>query len=97
MAIPPPRALKATNLTASSFTAHWKPVRVATGYLLDVATDVSFVHYVPGYQDLNVGNVTSKNVIGLTASTYYYYRVRAYNGSGISPNSNTVKVRTTSH
>ena len=37
--------------------------------------------YVPGYQNLNVGNATSRSVTGLNASTTYYYRVRAYNGA----------------
>jgi Fibronectin type III domain len=92
-----PRALKATNVTASSFTANWRSVTGATGYRLDVATDSSFVNYVPGYQDLDVGNMTSYNVTGLTARTIYYYRVRAYNGNGTSPNSNVVQVKTRNH
>ncbi len=92
-----PRALKATNVTASSFTANWRSVSGATGYRLDVATDSSFVNYVPGYQDLNVGNTTSYNVTGLAARTIYYYRVRAYNGNGTSPNSNVVQVKTKNH
>src|SRR5438093_4591048 len=92
-----PRALKATNVTASSFTANWGSVSGATGYRLDVATDSSFVNYVPGYQDLDVGNTTSYNVTGLAANTIYYYRVRAYNGNGTSPNSNVVHVKTRNH
>jgi Fibronectin type III domain len=55
------------------------------------------VTYVPGYQDLNVFNVTSYNVTGLAANTAYYYRVRAYNGNGTSPNSNVIQTTTTSH
>jgi hypothetical protein len=84
-------------VTATSFTANWQGVSNATGYRLDVATNNSFTNYVPGYQDLNVGNVTSKNVTGLTARTTYYYRVRAYNGNGTSPNSNVVQVKTRNH
>jgi hypothetical protein len=91
-----PRALKATNVTASSFTANWRSVRGATGYRLDVSTSSSFVNYVPGYQDLDVGNTTSYNVTGLAARTIYYYRVRA-NGNGTSPNSNVVQVKTKNH
>jgi hypothetical protein len=53
-----------------------------------------FASYVPGYQDRNVGNVTSQNVTGLAANTFYYYRVRAYNGNGTSPNSNVIKAKT---
>jgi len=92
-----PRALKATNVTATSFTTNWRSVSSATGYRLDVATDSSFVNYVPGYQDLDVGNVTSYNVTGLVARTIYYYRLRAYNGNGTSPNSNVIQVRTRAH
>jgi hypothetical protein len=44
------------------------------GYGLDVATDPAFVNYVPGYQNLDVGNVTSRNVTGLTPNTNYHYR-----------------------
>ena len=66
----------------------------ATGYRLDVSPSSSFSTYVPGYQNLNVGNVTSRSVTGLNASTTYYYRVRAYNGAGTSGNSNTISVTT---
>ena len=89
-----PTALKATNETASSFTANWTSVSGATGYRLDVSTNSSFTSYVPGYQNLNVGNTTSYNVTGLSANTFYYYRLRAYNGGGTSPNSNVVRVKT---
>jgi hypothetical protein len=87
-------AQPATNVSASSFTAHWSSVSDATGYRLDVSTSSSFGTYLPGYQDLNVGNVTSYGVTGLTAKTAYYYRLRAYNGSGTSSNSNVIKVKT---
>jgi len=89
-----PKALKATNVTATSFTAKWSTVSGATGYQLDVATNSSFTNYVPGYQNRDVGNTTSQDVIGLTANTFYYYRLRAYNGNGTSPNSNVIKVKT---
>ncbi|PYK23430.1 MAG: hypothetical protein DME52_12710 [Verrucomicrobia bacterium] len=90
-----PTALNATNRTATSFTANWSSVSGATGYRLDVARNATFVNYVPGYQDLDVGNTTSRSVTGLTRSTNYYYRLRAYNGNGTSPNSNVIRVKTT--
>jgi len=69
----------------------------ATGYRLDVSTSSSFTNYVPGYQNLNVGDVTSRNVTGLNASAAYHYRVRAYNGGGAtSGNSNVANVTTLS-
>ena len=39
-------------------------------------------------------NVTSFQATGLTANTNYYFRVRAYNAYGDSPNSNSINVRT---
>jgi phosphodiesterase/alkaline phosphatase D-like protein len=81
-------------VTASGFTANWSSVSGATGYRLDVSTSSSFVNYVPGYQNLDVGNTTSYNVTGLAANTFYYYRVRAYNGNGTSPNSNVIRTKT---
>ena len=54
----------------------------------------TFASYVPAYQDRNVGNVTNQNVTGLAATTFHYYRVRAYNGNGTSPNSNVIKIKT---
>jgi hypothetical protein len=81
-------------VTTSSFTAHWSSVGGANGYRLDVSTSQSFTSYVPGYQDLDVGNTTSYSVAGLNANTNYYYRLRAYNGNGTGPNSNVIKVKT---
>lgn len=50
------------------------------------------LNYVAGYQNLNVGNVTTYPVTGLTAGTTYYYMVRAYNTNGTSDNSNPISV-----
>lgn len=51
--------------------------------------------YVPGYQDLSVGNVLSHIVTGLTSNTTYYYVIRAANSAGVSANSNEISVITT--
>jgi Fibronectin type III domain/Trypsin-like peptidase domain len=90
----PPIANPATLVASNSFTANWSSVSGATGYRLDVSTTSSFSTYVPGYQNLNVGNAISRSVTGLNASTRYYYRVRAYNSNGTSGNSNVVSVTT---
>ena len=91
-----PSAQAATNVTFSSFTVHWNSISGATGYRLDVSTTNHFTTYVPGYRDLDVGNVTSYPVTGLSAHTTYYYRVRAYNGCATSHNSNVKNVKTLS-
>lgn len=49
--------------------------------------------FVAGYQNLNVGNVTSYAVTGLDPETTYYYRVRAYSGVD-SGSSNVISVTT---
>jgi len=92
-----PTTQNATNVTASSFTANWSSVSGATDYRLDISTSNSFSTYVPGYQNLSVGNMTTYNVTGLSANTTYYYRVRAYNGCATSPNSNVKNVKTKPH
>src|SRR6185369_264013 len=60
-----------------------------TSYRLDVSTSSGFGSFVTGYNDLNVGNVVTQSVTGLTPGTQYFYRVRAVNASGTSANSNT--------
>lgn len=89
-----PMAQNATKVSNTSFTANWKNVIGASGYRLDVSTDSSFSSYVAGYQDLDTGNATSYSVTGLAVQTTYYYRVRAYNVSGTSDNSNVITTTT---
>jgi hypothetical protein len=89
-----PNAQAATNVTASRFTANWSSVSGAIDFRLDVSTSNTFTTYVPGYQDVSVGNVTSFPVTGLSANTTYYYRVRADNGCATSRNSNVKNVKT---
>jgi len=89
-----PTANAATNITTNSFTANWSSASGSTGYKLDVSTDSSFISFVNGFNNLDVGNTTSRTVSGLAQNTTYYYRVRAYNSSGTSGNSNTRQVTT---
>ena len=89
-----PTATAATNVTSTSFTANWTAVVGATTYFLDVSTNSLFSSFVSGYNNLNVGNVTSTSVTGLTSNTTYFYRVRAGNTCGTSGNSNTITVTT---
>jgi hypothetical protein len=78
-----PVTTAATSTSSTSFTANWTAPLVGTvdNYLLDVSTSSSFSSFVTGYNSLNVGNVLTYNVTGLSASTTYYYRVRANKAS----------------
>jgi Fibronectin type III domain len=89
-----PTPSAATSVTSSSFTANWNDVIGATGYRLDVSASSTFGSYVSGYQNLDVGDVTSRSIKGLTMNTIYYYRLRAYNTSGTSGNSSIINVTT---
>jgi len=84
----------ATLVRANSFTANWAASTGATGYYVDVSTSASFTSYLPGYQNRNVGNVTSLSLTGLNREVTYYYRVRAYNAGGYSVNSSTINLTT---
>jgi hypothetical protein len=90
---PIPTATAATNASFTSFTANWTASAGATSYQLDVANDNGFTSFVAGYNNLNVGNVTSYSVTGLNDNAVYYYRVRSYNGAA-SDNSGTITVGT---
>lgn len=89
---PPPAALAGSDTSSTGFTAHWTAAAGATSYRLDVATDPAFSFYVSGYDYLNVGNVSSYAVVGLTSNTSYYYRVRAVGPGGTSGSSNIITV-----
>ena len=55
----------------------------------DISTVNNFTSFVSGYQDFNVGVVTSFNVTGLGIGTYFY-RVRAVNGCGNTTSSSSL-------
>jgi Beta-galactosidase/Fibronectin type III domain len=93
----PPTATSATNVTSSGFTANWTAVSGAIGYSLDVSTQSDFSRYIGGYRKRDVGNVRRWSVTGLRQNKTYYYRVRAYDSSRISDNSNVIAVTTDSN
>jgi len=92
-----PSANPATNILQSSFNANWNTSANATGYRLDVATNIGFTTFFAGFNDKDVGNVKTFHVTGLNARTGYYYRIRAYNIGGISDNSNIITLKTLSN
>lgn len=50
---------------------------------------------VPGFDDLYIGDVNTLAVIGLTAGTHYYYRLKATNDNCESDYSNIITAQTT--
>lgn len=90
-----PVATAATNITGTDFTANWLPVANAASYFIDVSDSPTFSTQMPGYNNLDVGNVTSLDIIGLPDAPIYYYRIRARNAGGISASSNTIQVDAT--
>src|SRR5437868_551734 len=60
----PTVAIKPMPATRASFMAVWANVAGAAGYRLDVSTQSSFASYISGYQDLDVGNITTWIVAG---------------------------------
>jgi len=96
-----PGTLAATNAGTSTFTANWTAPAIGgtpTKYYLDVATDSGFSSMVSGYDNLDVGDVTSYAVTGLSNETEYFYRVRAFRNAttGQSQSSDGVSATTSS-
>lgn len=87
-----PVALTAEDVGCDSFKAVWNEETEATGYFLDVSTVSNFASFVAGYNNLNVGNVFEYTITGLVPDTYYY-RVRCYDDTDTSANSNIITVR----
>ena len=90
-----PVVASASAITTSAFTANWAASSGATKYYLDVATDSGVTVFVPNFSNLDVGNVTSYAVTGLSAGTTYYYKVRASNSAGPSASSGAQTALTT--
>ncbi|NOR44157.1 MAG: T9SS type A sorting domain-containing protein, partial [Candidatus Delongbacteria bacterium] len=88
-----PIALEETDMTESLFKANWTQVPEAEGYYLDIAYDDQFDVFVEGYENCDIGDVTSYSVSEVNTETVYYYRIKAFNYMGISPPSNTITVQ----
>ncbi|MFQ5454664.1 MAG: fibronectin type III domain-containing protein [Nitrospirota bacterium] len=81
-----PSGLSAATISDSEIDLTWSDNSSGeTGFIIERSLDgVSFVQIAAVGQ-----NITSYNNIGLSPNTTYYYRVKAYNGTGVSPYSNT--------
>ena len=91
---PQPEPVSPPPPTRSSFMATWEPASGAKGYLLDVSTHSAFDSYVDGYHNLDVGDATGRVVTGLNRGTTYYYRVRAYDVTGVAGYAETMATTT---
>lgn len=89
--VPAVEASAATGVEDNAFVANWAASMEATGYLLTVKEGDDFVE---GYNDAEVGAVTTYTVEGLKANTTYTYTVKAVYGDKISKASNTIEVTT---
>jgi hypothetical protein len=72
----------------------WNAPATASPGSLNSGQAVSHLEYVPGHQDVNVGNVTASAVTGLSENSTYFYRVRAFGASGTSTSSAVEQVNT---
>jgi len=75
----------ATNVGATGFTANWNSVTGATAYKL----------YVDANSPIDVGDVTTYDVTGVSANSSHTYKVKAVNANGTSSDSNVITVLTT--
>ncbi len=81
MVVPIP--MEALGISQDGFTANWyaPEIGIVENYILDISEITDFSTFVSGYEGLNVGNVTSQDITGLTSGATYYYRVRAEKSS----------------
>lgn len=86
----PPTLYNPTNVLSTSFTLTWSASPGASTYFLDISDTSTFTTFIPGFNNLDIGNVTSYNVTGLAPYTIYYCRIRASNACGTSSSSNVV-------
>lgn len=88
-----PGSFTATPISATQINLTWNASPNATGYTVDRATNSGFTTGVT--LGIYSGNGTSYNNTGLTASTQYYYRIRAtaagYTDSGYSTTNATTQ------
>ncbi len=95
LAAPATTANPADGVDCDEFRASWTEVPGAE-YRVDVALDNAFASPVAGYTDVTVAVGTFElDVVGLTAGTEYFYRVRAIDPvCDLSADSNPISVTT---
>jgi len=87
----PPQTNNPTEITETQFIANWTGADYTNHYILDVASDINFTNYLPGFEHKNVGDTTSILVpIQDTTIQEIYYRVKADYDSVVSDYSNAI-------
>jgi len=88
-----PTVLAAANITQSGFDARWNTLGTAQGYYLDMATlpDFSTASIVVSNEQWTTNTKDTRTFSNLGLGNYYY-RLRAYNSCGTSPNSGIITV-----
>jgi hypothetical protein len=80
-----PLSVTSSAVSPVVFTANWAALTNASTYYLDVSTDPTFATFLFGFNNLNVGLVTTYPIPGLAPATTYYFRVRAKDTGTITP------------
>jgi F0F1-type ATP synthase membrane subunit c/vacuolar-type H+-ATPase subunit K len=88
--------LATTAITNNGFTVNWVSSPGADSYHLDISTSPSFTTFLTGYNNLNVGNVLTYNITGLSPNTTYYVRLTSYFQMFTSPIATSISVLTNS-
>ncbi|MBI3221124.1 MAG: fibronectin type III domain-containing protein, partial [Bacteroidetes bacterium] len=78
-----------TGISQNAATTSWNSVIGATEYQLELSLNNSFAPILQTFTGI-LPNIYSLLLTGLSSNTTYYYRVRAHNVSGGSPNSNII-------
>ncbi len=87
-----PQAVAVDGVTGRTASVTWQPVAGAKGYLLTVDSPTS---YIPVYNHVHVGDVTTFDIEGLEPETAYTVNVMAIGTACVSDESTTVAFTTT--
>lgn len=75
--LPTPKILSIENISEISCEIKWEKVKGANTYILDVATDPGFLNKLELYNEIDVGNLTSYEIVDLAPGINYYIRIKA--------------------